>query len=146
MVEASLALGATFLPDDATQSYDPIDNRVLVCGLLLEWWRGEFPDNRRRLGMFALNLLHLARLTTDEFRTMLETPRARELAEKKSLSIHQAIVILLVEERIDLILKELRSGRKRYLVITTQMEDVSEPCRLVPADIRVSINRDEKKG
>lgn len=142
IVEASLALGATLIPEDASQHYEPIDNRVLVCGLILEWWRGEFPNNRRRLGIFTLNLLRLSGIKIDNFRAMLETPRARELTEKKSISVHQAITILLIEERMDAIIQGLRSGHK-HILVTKEMEEISKYCHLLPRDIRVSLTRNE---
>lgn len=140
MVEASLALGAEFLPEDAAQRYEPIDNRVLVCGLLLEWWHGDFPDNRRRLGIFTVNMLRLACINADEFKTLLESVRARELAAMKSLSVHQAIMILLIEARSGAVLQNLQSGRKRYLLITSDMEALSEACRALPAQVRVAVS------
>ncbi len=138
MVEAALVAGEGLLPEEAEQQYDPIDNRVYVCGLLLEWWSGDFPENRRRLGMFTLNLLQYVGSNLREFKDLLDTPRARDLKGKKSLSIQQAILILLIENYSTRLIEKLRVHRDCFLLITSEMADLSEACRSIPDDLRIS--------
>lgn len=143
MVEAALAIGENLLPDEADQRYKPIDDRVTVLGLLLEWWKGEFPANRRRLGIFTLNSLKLAGLSIVDFQHVLESPRAKEIRNVKSVSLQQAILVLLLEKSLDSIVRNAQEKGDQYLLITREMEDLSSRCRDVPKSIRFSLATDD---
>ncbi|MFA6499990.1 MAG: RelA/SpoT domain-containing protein [Desulfurivibrionaceae bacterium] len=142
MIEAALATGESLLPNEAEQRYTPIDDRVAILGLLLEWWHGDFPENRRRLGMFALNALKRANCSLDDFKRLLSSRRGELLQKLLSLSIQQAILILLIENFFDSIVLSAQKGDLQYLLITREMEDFSEKCREVPFEIRFRLAGD----
>lgn len=136
MVEAALATGENMLPNEAEQSYKPIDDRVAILGLLLEWWHGEFPENRRRLSIFTLNILKYAGCNTQDFIQLLDSERGQYLQELRSISVQQAILILLLENYFNNIIKKIQQNGNFYLLITREMEDISDKCKEVPVDIR----------
>jgi ppGpp synthetase/RelA/SpoT-type nucleotidyltranferase len=139
MIEAALATGESLLPNDAEQKYTPIDDRVAILGLLLEWWHGDFPENRRRLGLFALDALKLANCSMDEFKRLLSSERGEQLQKLRSISIQQAILILLIENFFESIVQRAQRGDIQYLLITREMEDFSDKCKEVPIDIRFKL-------
>ena len=136
MVEAALGSGESLLPDEADQRFKTIDDRVAVVGHLLEWWRGEVPDNRRRLGVFAVNCLKMANLPLEGFEALLHSERGETLQHVRSLSVQQAFLVLLLENSFDSMVRNVRREEHQYLLITSEMEAVSETCMNVPADIR----------
>ncbi|CAG1065926.1 hypothetical protein BAC1_01519 [uncultured bacterium] len=139
MIEAALATGENLLPDEAAQRYKPIDERIAVLGILLNWWHGPFPENRRRLGIFTLSILEMANLTLEAFSALLETQRARELQNIRSLPVQQAILVILIENSFNSIISKVQKKGNSYLVITREMEDVSEKCKQIPFDIRFEL-------
>jgi ppGpp synthetase/RelA/SpoT-type nucleotidyltranferase len=140
IVEAALATGESLLPDEAEQSYAPIDNRIAILGLLLEWWHGEFPENRRRLGLFTVKILELVNCSRDDFKMLLDSARGKYLQELRSISVQQAILILLVENFFNILVQRVQKAENQYLLITKEMEDVSDKCKDVPIDIRFRFN------
>lgn len=137
MAEAALAAGADLLPETAERSYAPIDERVAISGLISEWWTRELPDDRRRLSLFTAQLMSIGKISLEEFESMLAGPRASELREKKSINVQQAIIILMIEFFKDQIVDELQSKGNQFLLITSEMEALSEPCRQVPLEVRI---------
>jgi len=142
MIEAALTTGEGLLPDEADQRYMPIDERVAILGLLLEWWQGEFPGNRRRLGLFALNAIKLVNCSMEDLKIILASERGTYLQGLPSLSIQQAILILIIENYFDILVQRVQKGEIKYLLITREMEDISEKCREVPENIRFRLADD----
>ena len=87
--------------------------------------------------MFVTELMNITKISLEAFKSMLASPRASELLEKQSLNVQQAIVILVIEAFEDRIAKRLQSKGNRFLLITSEMEAISEPCRQVPSEVRI---------
>jgi ppGpp synthetase/RelA/SpoT-type nucleotidyltranferase len=138
MADGALVHGSDFLPQTEDRPNVAIDTRSRLVAAVEKWWkRSDLPENRRRLGIFIFDFIHLASLSVEQFETLLGTPRARELPQKLALNVHQAILVLLIEERNDVLIRNLRS-RKRFALISQSMEDNSPRCKAFPNDIRVT--------
>jgi hypothetical protein len=139
MAEAALSMGDALLPAAAERSYLPIEERVAISGLIAEWWTRELPEDRRRLSQFAYEFMRIAEVTVDEFKTILSNARAADLVAKRSLSVQQAIIILLVENSGSRLLEGLQDRGDRFLWISSEMEEISAACKEVPNSVRIRL-------
>lgn len=136
LAEAALAMGENMLSDSAGLTYKPIDDRVRIANLLAQWWPRDLPENRRRLAIFVQEHLAIAGLSVEQFSALLAADRALELTQRKSLSLHQVVLVLLVEAASDALIRNL-PRKNRFIFVSQAMEDVSELCRNFPAELRV---------
>lgn len=120
-------------------AHEPIEERRSLTRALDAWWQGDLPEDWRRLGVFVADYIRLAGTTVDDFVSLLETERGQELSGKFSLAVQQAVVVLLLEQHFDVLVKQARR-RNRYLPISSEMLDLSEACGRVPDDVRFAFD------
>lgn len=139
MAEAALSVGDALLPKAAERSYLPIEERILISGAISEWWTRELPEDRRRLSRFTHDFMNIGGLSVSAFQVVLASARAAELVAKMSLTVQQAIIVLLVENCGSQLVEELSKRGDRFLLISPEMEAVSKPCKEIPRNIRINL-------
>jgi ppGpp synthetase/RelA/SpoT-type nucleotidyltranferase len=138
LADGALEYGEDFLPKTEDRPYAALDDRVASIAIIEKWWKGNaLPENKRRFGEFVVEFMKMASITLQSLETLLGTPRAKEIAEKLSINVHQGILILLIENRKDVLIRQLRN-QKRFVLITQTMEDMSPICGTIPQDVRIS--------
>jgi len=137
VADLTLARPQQYMPVDLEQNYLPIEERREIVTALGAWWRAPLPADRRRLGVFAQDLLRLSKWSLDRLQSALASERAGELAAMRSLAVQQALVMLCLEE-VGATLVDRARRKKHYFVISAEMESLSKACRDVPLDLRVS--------
>ncbi len=138
MVEAVLEIGEGLLPISEEKEYKPINERNNLIQMLKEWWIGDLPTDGRRLGLFVFELLQLAKIDFNEFKSLINSERGLEIRTTASLSIQQAVTLLVVEHGKTDFINRLRS-KNRFIVVTKEMETLSLQCKKVPEETRVKL-------
>ncbi len=139
VADLALAFPSGLHPESEGRPYPPIDTRRQILTAVEAWWLGELPDNRRRLAVFIKDFVSLAGLSVEKFVDLLNSRRAEELAGMQSISVHQAVIILLLEAAGEQVVIGARK-KARFLVITSGMKDISSACRTVPEDCLVQLD------
>ncbi|HEX4435580.1 MAG TPA: hypothetical protein VH061_02175 [Solirubrobacteraceae bacterium] len=135
----ALSRPGDFMPVAYDREYKPIDERRALVAALEGWWQGDIPSDRRRVGLFVADMIGLAQVSVEEFRELLSTTRATELAQLKSITVQQAVTILLLETRREQLLMNVRR-KHRFVVVTSEMRDIAPACTEVPEDLLVVID------
>jgi ppGpp synthetase/RelA/SpoT-type nucleotidyltranferase len=119
--------------------YPPIEKRRAIVTTLEVWWKGDLPDDRRRLGIFVGDMLRLANWSLERLQGALDSERGCEISGLRSITVQQAVLILILELNFSQIIKQAQL-KKRFLFVSTEMESLSAVCRNVPEDLRVAIS------
>lgn len=139
LADGALEYGEEFLPKTEDRRYSVLDDRVAAIAIVEKWWgRDGLPENKRRFGEFIVEFMKMANVSLQALETLLGSSRAKEIADKLSINVHQGLLILLIENRKDVLIRQLRN-QKRFVLITQTMEDMSPICRTVPQDVRISL-------
>jgi ppGpp synthetase/RelA/SpoT-type nucleotidyltranferase len=139
LADGALECGEEFLPKTEDRPYAALDDRVASIGIVEKWWKTEtLPENKRRFGEFIVEFMKMANVSLQALETLLGSSRAKEIADKLSINVHQGLLILLIENRKDVLIRQLRN-QKRFVLITQTMEDMSPACREIPHDVRMKL-------
>ncbi len=138
VADAAIRLEEQFLPLTDDRHYQPIDERSQIADKITAWWKGALPTDLRRLALLTLQLIKSSEVSLDQFETLLASTRGRDLSKKTSLSVQEALLVLIVEHRFNPLVRRLRNS-KRFVLVTPVMETFSPDCAKVPNDVRITL-------